>query len=123
MSGIYIPGMKMPTACYDCPLCYDLICCLLIRISDSDTFNPWSGRLPNCPLIPVPDHGDLIDADVRIDVAQGQVVPRQTTIRRFLLNHVDGLLPIVVIPADDANTTQSNTSNALDALDKEADTT
>lgn len=48
--GVYIKGMKMPTRCDDCflPLQY----C------------PYAMK-PNgeCPLIPVPPHGDLIDRD------------------------------------------------------------
>ena len=49
--GVYIKGMKMPKTCDDCflPLQY----C------------PYAMK-PNgeCPLVPVPPHGRLIDADV-----------------------------------------------------------
>lgn len=107
MSGIYIKGMEMPKNCFECPMRWkvdpDTIKCLATGEMLEETF---AGTIKTrnrgrCPLVPVPDHSDLIDADARIDVAQGQVVPRQTTIRRFLLNHVEGLLPIVVIPADE----------------------
>lgn len=54
MSGIYIPGMKMPISCWDC----------FLR-KDCDEIIIWSKRRPSkCPLIAVPDHGDLIDRDM-----------------------------------------------------------
>lgn len=47
--SVYIRGMEMPNGCDDCFLagCY------------------WAcnSRSKHCPLIPVPDHGRLIDAD------------------------------------------------------------
>lgn len=61
MSGVYIRGMKMPTSCYECTFyrktdpVYDY-CCISTAVP--------KGYVPeNCPLILVPDHGDLIDRD------------------------------------------------------------
>ena len=72
MSGIYIPGMEMPIDCYDCLLSSEfnlyeedgycvsgMECPLLNQVIDDD-----SKRLPDCPLIHVPDHGRLISADL-----------------------------------------------------------
>ncbi|MBO5967317.1 MAG: hypothetical protein J6S14_02330 [Clostridia bacterium] len=63
--GIYIKGMEMPTRCEDC-FCYRnnaefdyAYCC----ISDVNVLGHGNARLNNCPLIPVPPHGRLIDAD------------------------------------------------------------
>ena len=72
MSGIYIPGMEMPTSCRNCfvrlrawgafPACdvaenYEVGRDLVL---DGYTYK----KVPDgCPLIPVPDHGRLIDAD------------------------------------------------------------
>lgn len=60
MSGIYIPGMKLPESCYDnCP-CQGLHWCNVLK----EITEPMTGkRLDNCPLVEVPDHGRLIDAD------------------------------------------------------------
>ena len=63
MSGIYIPGMEMPTRCCDCKLYVeDIYFCQLLK---RDIENPWAddGVELDCPLIPVPDHGRLIDAE------------------------------------------------------------
>ena len=71
MSGVYIKGMEMPVTCCHCAFMY----------FDPDATNSNNGNLgsylcsftkdeiwntqrdPACPLIPVPDHGDLIDRD------------------------------------------------------------
>ena len=72
MSGIYIKGMEMPTNCYRCLFFRmttiwnkddeldDLFRC--VRTGE-ESWEYRGGYLPNCPLIPVPDHGRLIDAD------------------------------------------------------------
>jgi hypothetical protein len=69
MSGIYIKGMEMPKSC-PCELLgtgYDVCCSFAGGIPahvkeyyeccQNDTRPSW------CPLIPVPEHGRLIDAD------------------------------------------------------------
>lgn len=57
--GIYIPDMEMPTNCSLCQFCFG-----------ANNICPWvreyatcKGRHKDCPLIPVPPHGRLIDAD------------------------------------------------------------
>ena len=62
MSGIYIPDMKMPTACADCLLCCDIYYC---RALECYLHSPdcYRHRLPNCPLVEVQSNGRLIDAD------------------------------------------------------------
>lgn len=72
MSGIYIPGMEVPKTCCYCPLMgYDPdrewfdsmartgahICVLTGELIDN------TKREDHCPLVPVPEHGDLIDRD------------------------------------------------------------
>jgi hypothetical protein len=63
--GIYIKGMEMPTRCEDC-FCfrrnaeYDYAYC---NISSTNVLGHGNARLNNCPLIHVPKHGRLIDAD------------------------------------------------------------
>ena len=65
--SIYIKGMEMPKSCYKCPLRrrdgMDIVCPVAHeRFSVADV-NILDYRLDNCPLIPVPPHGRLIDAD------------------------------------------------------------
>lgn len=57
MSGVYNRGMQMPENCREC------------RVDGRDCkewkwFDKWRAqRAPDCPLVSVPDHGRLIDAD------------------------------------------------------------
>lgn len=59
MSGVYIE-MAMPRNCLQCPLQGGTADCRLTQ----KTYN-WGlkDRPSDCPLIPVPDHGRLVDAD------------------------------------------------------------
>jgi len=61
--SVLIKGMEMPKACYECRMYEaDIYYCAAaerdIDISDSSV-----GRCSFCPLVPVPPHGRLIDAD------------------------------------------------------------
>ena len=69
MSGVYIHGMEMPKSCFYCSMRLkvdpDTIKCLATGERFDETF---AGTIEtrnrgNCPLIAVPNHGRLIDAD------------------------------------------------------------
>lgn len=69
MSGIYIHGAQFPSNCRECKLCKPYGCvgdCYCMWLGEYFTNNvkpPYKERPDECPLIPVPDHGRLIDAD------------------------------------------------------------
>ena len=65
MSGIYIPGVEMPAHCMDCPFMVsrDNDDCILQSTEANESFENWEQMRAGCPLIPVPEHGRLIDAD------------------------------------------------------------
>ena len=58
--SILIKGMEMPKSCLSCPLQGGTADCRLTQ----KTYN-WglTERPSDCPLVPVPPHGDLIDRD------------------------------------------------------------
>ena len=63
--SILIPNVKMPDECYKCfasrcddPEIDDDYCSIL----KEDT--PLAGKRSDCPLVEIPKHGRLIDADV-----------------------------------------------------------
>lgn len=62
MPSVLIKGMWMPKHCWQCRFQNSEDLCVLL---DDDCMKIWGeqNRLPNCPLIEVPDHGDLIDRD------------------------------------------------------------
>ena len=65
MSGVYIKGMPMPERCLECPFMVsrDDDDCILQSIEANASFQSWDDMRSRCPLIPVPPHGRLIDAD------------------------------------------------------------
>ena len=74
--SILIKGMEMPTSCSRCPMLegdrLDGLCHAASKWLDDDEHWTWyaypEGDIDdckpcNCPLVPVPKHGRLIDAD------------------------------------------------------------
>lgn len=64
--GVYIKGMKMPKNCNECPLHFyegQGICCCraLPAIDDGEILKPWKNKRKDCPLIPIPPHGNLFE--------------------------------------------------------------
>lgn len=62
--SVLIKGLKMPKCCDECPMLYEYRFCALT--DDHASCIEWKTeekRMPNCPLIELPDHGDLIDRD------------------------------------------------------------
>ena len=72
--GIYIKGMEMPTDCRNCPFemyymnCGETKCRATGKIlADFYKPIPFDGRAEECPLVEVPPHGRLIDADALLE--------------------------------------------------------
>ena len=65
--SILIKGMDMPTSCYKCQIRQrdgmDIVCPVAHERFSVTDVNILGYRLDNCPLVPVPPHGDLIDRD------------------------------------------------------------
>ena len=74
--SVYIKGMEMPHNCDECRLCafipvgdYGLYRkCLPLNAKAKITI-----RRADCPLLPVPDHGRLIDADFIVKRLRKQI--------------------------------------------------
>ena len=68
--SVYIKGMEMPKSCHECPLVDTLMTCPCMKMPGKDFWDSVLlefARHEDCPLINVPDHGRLIDADALID--------------------------------------------------------
>ena len=63
MSGVYIKDTDMPRNCHSCFACLFRFCQAGDRELTEKETRPTADRPSDCPLIPVPDHGRLIDAD------------------------------------------------------------
>lgn len=66
--GVYIPNMKMPEHCGECRFAVDGWCYAYGKPNIDALAN--DGRTNFCPLVPVPPHGRLIDADAEIERVQ-----------------------------------------------------
>lgn len=72
MAGIYIPHKNLPENCFQCPAHewfdfggenHGYQCPLLRTTKCISNCEARTKRRDNCPVAPVPDHGDLIDRD------------------------------------------------------------
>ena len=62
--SVLIKGMEMPKSCYLCPFCdYVSARCDAVKGTPYTPPTRYEVRADWCPLIPVPDHGRLIDKD------------------------------------------------------------
>ena len=97
--GVYIPSLKMPQTCEDCVL--ESYCNLWVDTKRlcGETFTDINSRIeatirhPDCPLIEVPSHGRLIDADALISVENRTrtYYPKsldESLIRHFILDYI-----------------------------------
>jgi hypothetical protein len=67
--SVLIKGLKMPKNCDACPMFYECrLCALTDDHAESIGWKTEEKRMPNCPLIELPDHGDLVDRDEFIKV-------------------------------------------------------
>lgn len=68
--SVLIKGLEMPTACSKCDCGNgDYGFCQITRDSWWH-IDPSTERMDNCPIVPIPDHGDLIDRDALNDKAE-----------------------------------------------------
>lgn len=77
--SVYIPSMEMPTSCYKCPLWWrdgvDIVCPVAHEQFSVADVNILYYRLDNCPLVTVPEHGRLIDADALMEIIKAHDYP------------------------------------------------
>ena len=68
--SILIKGMEMPKSCWRCPLCLivdpDTYRCIPTGQDFESTFDAIDHIVLSCPLVEVPPHGRLIDADAML---------------------------------------------------------
>ena len=69
--GVLIKGIEMPNSCRDCPISGEWYCNALPSIpawhKEYVASIEGQTRMDRCPLVPVPPHGRLIDADALCD--------------------------------------------------------
>lgn len=63
--SVVVKGVDFPKTCGECEFNYNCFCCQITnrRFYDNEEFEPFIQKLDDCPLIELPKHGRLIDAD------------------------------------------------------------
>lgn len=119
MADLLIKGMEMPKSCKECELMMDCdscegweVVCVLQGCLGYLRDLPEDKRLEDCPLVEVPAHGRLVDADLLYDKWMWGSTDR--TAKTKCIELIDLSLAPTVIEASD-----SNALNALDALEVE----
>lgn len=69
--SVYIPGIEMPTSCSECAFCGyygngEHMCDIIQKAVEYESAK--MSRLDDCPLVPVPEHGELIEREPILDV-------------------------------------------------------
>lgn len=102
--SVLIEGMEMPNTCEDCNL--ESFCGLWIDARRMVEWTPENHgnpiRHPECPLVPIPEHGRLIDADALDVIGYCGTEGREDTFDDgviWLAEQID-LLP-TIIPASE----------------------
>lgn len=70
MAGLYVPNMELPDTCFKCRFMFARRHCLLntkIDFYSYENYDELEKRVDDCPLVYVPDHGRLIEADALIE--------------------------------------------------------
>ena len=107
--SVLIKGIEMPTNCYECEFVDILPTCPCQKMADEDFWNNVSLAVEghkDCPLVPVPPHGRLIDADrfkERMDFicdAGGCLEPVTKSVREFVKHWIDAQED--VIPSEES---------------------
>jgi len=83
--AVLIKGLTKPESCHECVAGYGGCC--FVAPPEADGICPDHGRADFCPLVPVPPHGRLIDAD-NLPQIHGKV------------HVIDIMVAPTVIPAD-----------------------
>lgn len=105
MSDILIRGMELPDSCKTCPFevfgdCYGG---KAKRIKDIEDYMDQGIRHPKCPLLELPPHGDLIDADALKAKAEYNRKHLEITgyERELLWHYLDVSMAPVIVPASE----------------------
>lgn len=104
MSDIYIPGMEMPTSCAFCRFCDGLADTQVGTCAFCMVDGKYRDARTNyaCPLVPVPEHGRLIDADAAVVAIQYSIKVVHDGMPKILLDYAKRVFNATptIIPAD-----------------------
>ena len=97
MADLLIKGKKMPKNCSYCDL-YDIAADWCEAINDEILgFDPLATRFDGCPLVEVPEHGRLIDADKLLKKG----ITLSWSVQKWMSEVEVGLMPTIIEASED----------------------
>lgn len=118
-------NMEMPKSCADCPIGDSLCCPLMPGVpalwKEYTLALRTNRRHDDCPLVPVPKHGDLIDRDALEQDAQMRLLECNKYDNQFQkpyeVMRAIALAP-TIIPAEDVTQKTEGRTNETDILER-----
>ena len=96
--SIIIKGMEMPKSCAKCDLLGEYGCVFIGAVGYALT---EGRRSEDCPLVELPEHGDLIDRDALLNRIDAYVCGSMDS--KFIKNEIIKEMPVIV-PAEKGET-------------------
>ncbi len=85
--SVLIKGMEMPKNCHSCPMCLMRFCQAGDRELSKQETRPNAKRPEDCPLVEIPPHGRLIDADAAVVAIQNSIEVVHDGMQKILLDY------------------------------------
>lgn len=101
--GVYIKGMNISKSCWSCDIPLSILKCPVQ--TEEEAMRYCSCRHKDCPLVPVPQHGRLIDADAFLCTIRpicdedANAACTFETVKRLMVEHINNAPTI--IPAEE----------------------
>ena len=110
--SVLIKEMEMPKSCWRCPLCLtvdpDTYRCMPTGKEFAATFDAIDKVVLPCPLVKIPSHGRLIDADALTDDLEFDVKNDQRVIEKLKKDLPDGFIDIRIATTQDDKDIKQN---------------
>ena len=93
--SVLIRGFEKPDHCLRCPMKGIDDECVLQGVEVCDEYEDWEQQMANCPLVPVPPHGDLIDRNALPWEKQGLMLtdPDEWGLKAWDIEHAPTIIP------------------------------
>lgn len=99
--SVLVRGMEMPTSCGECRMSNGISCYAAAPDTEDIVVERIDDRPSWCPLVPVPEHGRLIDADALKRLIDNSLFPSDMVTTRAVSMAVAWLNDATtIIPAD-----------------------
>ena len=94
--SVIVKGMPMPGSCYQCNFCVNVMdgedLVVVCTALEKEIIALGAERQDDCPLIEVPQHGRLIDADAIPYIFGSTHATEYDTVTKFVINKLPTII-------------------------------